>query len=148
MSATGKRRQSGFTIIECLAVLAITALAGTLAFPSLERALQAARITQSTQALVADLRQARGAALSAGLPEVLVIGADARSYRWNGGVTRALPSDEQLQVNAGQRIAFFADGSASPGQLEVTAGQRRSSICVSETGAISLTRMRQSGRSQ
>jgi general secretion pathway protein H len=136
MSATGRAPQAGFTLIECLAVLAITALASAIAFPSLEMAMHATAMTQSREALIANLRQARGRTLSGGEAEALVVRPDGGAYGWNGGITRGLPSGLTLRQDAGL-IAFYPDGSTTPGRLVLSSGARRAIITVSSTGLIS-----------
>jgi Tfp pilus assembly protein FimT len=125
-------------LIECLAVLAITALAGAIAFPSLERAITAAALDQSTQALAADLREARGRALAGGQVETLAIAADGASFGWDGRLTQRLSHDVLLAEDGGGHVAFFPDGSVTPGRLSLSAGARRAIVVVSSTGLVSV----------
>jgi prepilin-type N-terminal cleavage/methylation domain-containing protein len=138
MSATGRAPQAGFTLIECLAVLAITALASAIAFPSLEMAMHATALTQSREALIANLRQARGLALAGGEPEALVVRPDGGAYGWNGRMARGLPSGVTVRQEAGG-IAFYPDGSTIPGRLVLSSGARRVIVAVSSTGVVSET---------
>jgi general secretion pathway protein H len=141
MSGTGKpatrnSRQGGFTIIECLAVLAITGLASAIAFPGLERALMTTALIQSKQALTAHLRQARGLALALDRPETLVIAADGKSYGWNGETAIQLPPGLAIKQDQAAEIAFFPDGSASEGQLTLLGGTHQTMVAVSSTGVV------------
>jgi type II secretion system protein H len=136
MSATGSG-EGGFTLIESLTVLAIAAAIGTIAFPSIERAMNAVALVQSKQALMADLRRARGQALAGGGPVSLTVTERGRAYGWNDGVTRALPPAVELTVDARPQIAFFADGSAAPGILTLRSGPRHAAIAVAAQGVVS-----------
>lgn len=136
MSATGD--QSGVTLIECLAVLSITALAGAIAFPGLERAVSGAWLAESKQALAADLRQARGRALATGMPQALSLSADGGAWSWNGQPGRRLPLDLRVAAGAAGPPAFYPDGSAAPGLVILSAGARRTAVAVSDAGVVSM----------
>jgi type II secretion system protein H len=141
MSGTGKSRasqsaQSGFTIIECLAVLAITGLASAIAFPGLERALMATALVQSKQALTAHLKEARGLALSLNRPEALIIASDGKSYGWSAETMISLQPGLVVKADQGAKIAFFPDGSASAGELTLQDGVHQTTVVVSSTGVV------------
>jgi prepilin-type N-terminal cleavage/methylation domain-containing protein len=143
MSAIGRRAsrrsvQAGFTLIESLTVLAITAAIGAMSFPSLQHAIAAVTLVEAKQAFVADLRRARGRALAGAGPMRLVVAAGGRAYGWNGEALRSLPTVIQLDVATTGSIAFFADGSAEPGAVVLRSGGRGSRIVVAATGAVSV----------
>jgi general secretion pathway protein H len=137
MSATGSSRQGGFTLIECLAVLAITAAVGALAFPRLEHAMAAVTLAQTKAALVADLQRARAEALRGGAAVALSIDPDGGAYDWTGAPRRAMPPTVRLIDEAGSPIAFFPDGSAVAGRLGLRSGARHTSLTVSPAGVVS-----------
>ncbi|HZZ90156.1 MAG TPA: prepilin-type N-terminal cleavage/methylation domain-containing protein [Caulobacteraceae bacterium] len=143
MSATGDRGQgagqAGFTLIECLAVLSITALAGAIAFPGLERAVSGAWLAESKQALAADLRQARGRALASGQYQALTVSADGGAWGWNGRADHRLPLALRVSADASGSPAFYPDGSAAPGVVILSAGARRTAVGVSNIGVVSLS---------
>jgi general secretion pathway protein H len=119
-------------------VLTITALAGAIAFPGLERAVSAAWLAESKQAIAADLRQARGRALASGQAQTFAISADGGAYGWNGRTDRHLPLDLRVATGAGGSPAFFPDGSATPGRVVLSARRRRIAVEVSATGVVSM----------
>jgi len=57
------RKQSGFTLIEALVVIAIIAILAALAAPSFQAAIDKQRITGAAEAVLADLRWARSEAV-------------------------------------------------------------------------------------
>jgi len=142
MSATGDRGQGGFTLIECLAVLSITAIAGAIAFPQLERAVSGAWLAESRQALAADLRQARGRALASGQPQTFIVSPDGAAWGWNDRADHRLPLDQRVAPTASRAPAFFPDGSATPGALILSAGARRIAVSVSDAGVVSASAAR------
>lgn len=127
MWATGRAdpkadETAGFTLIEMLVVLAITALVAALGWPAAERAIAAAEFRG---------RAAQGAALL----------AETRA--------RAIARHETVRFQPGDAIAqarwtlpqgglaFFADGSASGGEAVLAARGRRARFAVdAATGAI------------
>jgi len=134
MSATGERT-AGFTLLETLTALALTALVGALAFPVLQGAIEAAAFAQSKAEVVSDLRVARARALQGGAPVAFAVAADGRGYGWSGGPPRRLANAARLQ-SPSIPIAFYPDGSAAGGPLGLQAGGRRADVLVSPTGAV------------
>jgi type IV fimbrial biogenesis protein FimT len=57
------RKEAGFTLIEAMTVLAITALTLTLGFPALSGALERTRVATTLHHLTADMAMARSTAL-------------------------------------------------------------------------------------
>jgi prepilin-type N-terminal cleavage/methylation domain-containing protein len=142
MSATGDRaadRTQGFTLIETLAALALTALVGALAFPSMDRALAAAGLAGAREIVKADLSLARAQAVRSGAPVAFSLQADGSGYAWTGAAPRRLPFAAQVRAAAAAPILFFADGSAAPGGLTVTVGRRRAGVAVTGAGDLMAT---------
>ncbi len=135
MSAIGSPAEAGFTLIESLAVLAITAMISALVFPSVAQMMDSASLARTVASLQGDLRWARGRALASGAPERLAIAPDGQGYAWNGRPSRRWSSPVLLAST--DAIAFFADGSASPGDLSLSAGGRRALVEVTATGLVS-----------
>lgn len=133
---TGSRGDGGFTLVEMLAVLAITAVVSAVAFPAIERAEKTVALRQTQALLEADLRIARGQALASGAPTRLAIGRAGDVYGWQGGPVRRLPGGVRLQATGGGGPGFFADGSARAGVLVLSTDSGRRLTGVSETGDI------------
>lgn len=132
MSATGDRR-AGFTLLETLTVMGISALAAAIAFPSVDRAVQAVRFDQARAVLLSDLQAARAQALRSGQAVALTPAADGQAYGWSGGQTRRLPANIRLAAQPAG-VVFFADGSARPGALVLAGAAQRARLTVSPTG--------------
>jgi len=133
---TGSRRDGGFTLVEMLAVLAITAVVSAVAFPAIEVAEKTVALQQTQALLEADLRIARGRALATGAPTRIAIGQAGGVYGWQGGPVRRLPDGMRLQASDGGSPAFFPDGSARAGILALSTGGARKLTGVSETGVV------------
>ncbi|WP_374090488.1 GspH/FimT family pseudopilin [Methylomicrobium lacus] len=67
-STSTPRKQSGFTFIEALVVIAIIAILAALAAPSFKASIDKQRIMGATEAVLADLRWARSEAIARNKP--------------------------------------------------------------------------------
>ena len=139
MSATGSRDQGGFTLIESLTVLAITAAIGALIFPQMNRAVRAVALVEARQAVMADLRWARGRAMASDAPMRLLVAQDGGAYGWEAGPQHPLPGGVRLRQDGPAPIAFYPDGSARPGGLNLWSGPRRARVQVSANGVVAVT---------
>ena len=135
MSATGDRA-AGFTLLETLTVLALTALISLIAFPSVQRATQAASLAQARATLASDLERARAQALRAGAPVVVRIAQDGGGYGWDGGLARRLAGDVRVAASGDGAVGFYPDASARPGTLVLSLGRRSAVVSVAATGAV------------
>lgn len=128
-------REGGFTLIELLVVLTILSLLTALAGPRLSLGAEA-RFSADVQSLVADLRV---------LSALARRGGDATSLRQTEGGYRLVPSGRERKIdmvlafkpaapsllpNLWQEVTFFADGSASEGDLIVRRDRRIARIRV------------------
>ncbi|MEO5559469.1 MAG: GspH/FimT family pseudopilin [Dokdonella sp.] len=143
-----RKRASGFTLIELMAVIVLLAIATTAVTFSFSKSLQSARIRGASRDLVAALRYTRGQAIVKGKQEVLTLDLDNNTYTAPGKHAIKLPKDmslrlttaetEQTAANAGG-IRFFADGSSTGGHITVLQGQREWRVNVAWlTGDIAL----------
>lgn len=124
MSATGKAKKTGFTLIEMLVVLAVLGLITGIAFPAVERASAQQRYRLATSEVESALRNARATAVA----------RDAET----SFVPPPVPEDIVVTTTRGG-IRFYEDGSANGGSVAVAMGQRRSQFGVDAvTGLITL----------
>lgn len=122
--------RTGFTLIEVLAVLAITVMISTLAFPRMETAIARFAFDQTLTAVTANLRVAAAESLSTGKRVSLSVAKDGRSYAWQGVSPRLLPDTVRMKQVSEGPIAFYADGSSTGGVLEIASGTRQARIAV------------------
>ena len=66
MTSAADRRETGYTLLELLAVLGMVAVAAAVAWPRAADLLQRAELSASTRALLSDVRWARTAAQTQG----------------------------------------------------------------------------------
>ena len=118
---------SGFTLLETLIVVAITALIATIVVPNLLGSLQMLDLQQTTRLLEADLRVARGTALRTGQKVDLEATNHGREYDWIGG-SRFLP--EGITLSMSNPYVVYPDGSVQNAAITLTARRRRYSVNV------------------
>jgi len=143
-----RRRASGFTLIELMAVLVLLALAMTAVTFSFSKSLQSAKIRGASRDLVAALRYTRGQAIVKGKQEVLLLNLDDNSYNAPGKNSIKLPKGMGLRLTTAESeltggnsggIRFFPDGSSTGGHISVFQGQREWRVNVAWlTGDIAL----------
>ena len=126
MSEAGRREQ-GFTLLETLIVVAITALIATIVVPNLMGSLQMLDLQQTTRLLEADLRVARATALRTGQKVDLEATNHGHEYDWIGG-SRLLPAGVTLTMS--NPYVVYPDGSVQNATITLTARNRRYSINV------------------
>jgi general secretion pathway protein H len=124
----------GFSLLELLVVLSILALAGYLAMPLVRRPAGDAVLIATARKLASDMRTARAAAIRDNAERTLTIDLARRRFRVDG-VTGYSPiasgiaidfitlGKERLSASQG-RLRFFADGSASGGNVVLRGGGR------------------------
>lgn len=122
MSATGDPRQSGFTLIEALVVLAIAGLISGILFPGLRTAMDAQEFRATAAGAGLALRQARADAIRTGQPRLFVAAPDGRAFGV-GETSRSAPLAVTVRSSPGG-IPFFADGTSGGGIVRI-AGARR-----------------------
>mgnify|MGYP002715217543 CR=1 FL=1 len=122
--------RAGFTLIEVLAVLAITVMISGLAFPRIETAIARFAFDQTLTAVTANIRVAAAESLSTGKRVALSVAKDGHSYAWQGVSPRLLPDTVSMRQVSEGPIAFYADGSSTGGVLEVASGKRLARIAV------------------
>ena len=133
MSVAGKR-QAGFTLLETLVVVAITAMIATIVAPEMMRALDILTLHQSARLLQADLRVARATAIRTGQKVDLEASNHGHEYDWIGG-TRYLPPAITLSMSG--PYVVYPDGSIQPATITLTSQKRNVTLTVDAvTGAV------------
>lgn len=119
---------SGFTLLELLVTLSITAMLSLIATPFIGSSLDKMKTRQSAIEISNVLKLARQEAIHQSSEIVVVFDLEAGSYQLNIPVNLGLPdeasitlttaSTEQLGPKMGS-IRFFEDGSSTGGQIEI-----------------------------
>jgi general secretion pathway protein H len=131
--------ESGFTLIEMLAVLAILALAVSFSAPLLSKGSDGLRLETASSELEAALRATRSAAIVR--HQVMTLLIDVYRRKFSSAVVSqqafAPDIDAKLMFAAGIRSAssdggfeFFPDGSSTGGDITLSLRGKRTKICV------------------
>jgi prepilin-type N-terminal cleavage/methylation domain-containing protein len=133
MSGAGSK---GFTLLETLVVVAITALIATIIAANLERSLGVLQLQQNVRVLQADLRVARGTALRTGRKVDLEATNHGREYDWIGG-SRFLPAGITLTMS--RPFVVYPDGSVDAPSMVMALGRRQHVLRVDAvTGGVTV----------
>lgn len=125
------RRSAGFSLLEVLLVVALIALAGTLAVAVARGGLDGMRLRSSARTLAAELRFTRAQAIASGRVQRFEI--DPASHRWRAagkhhgtvpaGLGIAFIGAREVQPSAGTgAIQFWPDGASSGGRVRLSKG--------------------------
>jgi general secretion pathway protein H len=126
--------EAGFTLIEMMCVLFLTALLMGLVVPNLYRSWEREQLKASIREVITVLRQARGTAAARNKPVKVFFELDTGSYQWEeAGVKHCRasfqPAGTQLVWQDQKRhqgfLIFYGDGSSSGGQLTLVGPNQR-----------------------
>jgi general secretion pathway protein H len=133
-------RQSGFTLVELIAVIVLIAIVMGLVTLSFTKSFSGAKIHAASHDLIAALRYTRGQAIVRGQQQALDIDVEHNTYQAPGKGIVHLPREmhmalvtaeiEQTGATSG-RIRFFPDGASTGGHVTVFMGQRQWQVNVS-----------------
>jgi general secretion pathway protein H len=126
----------GFTLLEALVALAITALIAAIVVPNMVQALDILTLQETTRILQADLRVARETAIRTGQKVDLEATNHGREYDWIGG-SRFLPPSITLTMS--NPLVVYPDGSVQTASIVMSSGRRQYPISVDPvTGAVAV----------
>lgn len=147
---TSRRNAGGVSLLEMLLVVALIAIASTLAAMVLTGGLDGMRLRSSTKEIAAQLRYTRAQAIARGEPQRFVI--DPAAHRWyapndkHGKIPDSLRIEftgaREAQPRAGKGgILFFHDGGSTGGRVQLSTGKAASRIDVKWlTGEVKVSR--------
>jgi general secretion pathway protein H len=139
---SGHRRQAaGFTLFELLVLLAILALVAGL-LPQATAAVPGFRFRAAVRELAGGLRLAQARAVLGGAPVDFLLDPAAQLWQASGEAPRRLPAAIErleaeiagLPADAGPRLRFLPDGSASAATLRLQGGGRRAVLRIAWIG--------------
>ena len=143
-------RVAGVSLLEMLLVVALIAIASTLAAMVLTGGMDGMRLRSASKEIAAELRFTRARAMATGQPQRFLI--DPQAHRWQGvdGHRGEIPKSlsvrftgaRQASARRGQGgIVFYPDGASSGGRVQLQAGRGGWRIDVRWlTGEVSLSR--------
>ena len=127
------RRQRGLTLIELLVVLAVIAMMVMLAAPRFGAMAPGLELRESAEALRADIRRARNAAVRENRETVVLIDAEAGLWTGGRGLDGTLPEGtavslltarQEQETDSAGGIRFYPDGTSTGGTLTLSRGTR------------------------
>ena len=143
-------RQSGYTLVELIAVLVLVAAVVALGASVMSRKLPGQRLQQSAKELAAQLRFTRAQAIATGESQLFTL--DAKSRAWRAGEKRSGQLAKDIEIVAtGARneqskpgvaaVRFFPEGAATGGRFVLKHGNAAWQVDVQWlTGEVSLVR--------
>lgn len=143
-------RESGFTLLELMVVMAILVLVATLLPMALDRALPGHRVATTAERLMSLVREAQGSSVVSGRPVTLTV--QGHELVTQDGATSAaigrpfsFPTSTNvslidLEGRAATALVVYPDGSTQPVRFDIEdSGRRRAVIVSAVTGRVSLT---------
>jgi general secretion pathway protein H len=150
MLATGDARPAattpsdgnyGFTLIEALVVMAVSALIAGIIFPGLERALAFWQFRSAAVIVETGLERGRALALREDATVRFAVSPAQTSFALPGEAPTRLPQGARLLQSGTQPILFFADGTSSGGVLGLSDDRRRLALgVIPDTGLVERRR--------
>jgi general secretion pathway protein H len=140
--STTSRRETGFTLLELIVVLAIIGVALALVAPLLARRAPGTALAGASLELTAALRGARAEAIAADRPVLFAGGADGYFIdgRWHR-LAAAATAPMRVEIGGGAQIAFYPSGGSSGGRVVLRDREARREIAVDPlTGHAALLR--------
>jgi general secretion pathway protein H len=129
----------GFTLLEMLVVIGVLGLIGGIAFPALDRAVQAQTFQTVTAQADLAIRTARADAIRTGAT-IAVTPIDDQTFgvAIGGRTLRAAG----VQIEQPETLRFFSDGTSTGGTIQLSAGRRRFRIMIDpQTGVVTSGRV-------
>ena len=142
MSATGKpvirSSQRGFTLIEALVVVAITALLGGLMFPRLQGMITGQEFRTARSQMILGVRETRAIAIRSGAATRFQIEETGHGFQVSDRTQQNLPASVRLsKSNARGAIIFYSDGTSNGGRITLSnRDQKQEFLIFPTTGLI------------
>lgn len=118
-----KRRQTGFTLIELMIAIGLTALLMSMAVPAMDMFVSNARQTGTINDFVASMHMARSTAITTNMRVTVCPssdGAACEAVSWDNGWIVFTDADSDQTVDADERIISASDGAE---QLSIQSGE-------------------------
>lgn len=143
-----RQRARGYSLLELLLVMALVALAGTLAVAAYGGGLDGLRLRGSAKEIAAQLRHTRAQAIASGQERRFEIDPGTRRWQAEGGRHGRIPESlevgfvgaHEVQPRPGiGAIVFFEDGGSTGGRVRLRRGTAVWQVDVAWlTGEVSL----------
>jgi|SRR5690606_4621125 general secretion pathway protein H len=121
-------RQSGFSLLELLLVMALIAATGLLAAGVLTGGFERMSLRSGAREIAEQLRFARAHAIATGVPQRFTIDPVARTWQGANGRAGELPGRLQIRFTGAREvqpaegvgaIVFFEDGASTGGRVQL-----------------------------
>jgi general secretion pathway protein H len=131
--------EAGFTLLEMLVVLALIAIAASIAMPMIGRPSDRLRLQSMVGDFISAVRLTREAAILRNAEASLAVDVDRRTVRSSAGRSFPFAQDVivKLEFAAPERAAdttggfrFYPDGSSTGGSVMLSLPGRQAKICI------------------
>lgn len=134
-------QDAGTTLVEALAVVAITTVVSLIAFPRMQQGFLAMAQRETLATVAERLRETRAMAMQRDGQAIFAAANNGLSYGSSSGRASPTPPGVAVFVDRPGRIAFFGDGSSTGGVVRIRAGVRTLAVRVAPTsGAVAADR--------
>ncbi len=143
--ARRRGRQSGFTLLEVMVVMIIMAIMAAVAIPAFSSWREKQAVRSATQALMAQLKQARVLAVSENRSVSLTF--TSNTYTFDADTTKAATCDickkelnalsqysNKLSISPTTTHTFSSRGTVNPGRITLTTGSHSNTIKLNIIG--------------
>lgn len=141
------KRQTGVTLAELLAVIAVVAILASIAIPQLGGILATNRLNDAQESTLQMLRKARTLAVGKGTIVTVTVNSAARTVtltQADGSPAETLSISQAVTIGANATYTFNPAGTASTGTTVLTATNYPAiparNIAVSATGQVNVAR--------
>jgi prepilin-type N-terminal cleavage/methylation domain-containing protein len=131
ISRTRTEPLAAFTLLETVVVLTIVGVIAALAVPYYSRAAARQQVDAAAHELARTLEAARTTAVAEKRTVPVSFETAPAVYRSAAG-THILPDTFSLSLEHGNTLNFYADGSADPGVIRLTANRHQATVEVDQ----------------
>ncbi len=134
-----KKKQNGFTLLELIIVMFISALILGISVVFFANAMPAEKFNATVRELSSAIKYSRAKARATGERQVITIDLDAKVYTMEGGRRKVIPPDINVKIinalsealeNGAFELVFHPTGAMEGGTIELSTKNRKANISI------------------